>query len=1797
MKQAQFALLIIFSLFSTADCLWGQCSLPRSVPIPAQGNNHGYIRVSNAINDDLSSPSQGVCAIKVRFSHQSVGDIRLILSSPNGSQYSLIQSRGSRITSGTIWDITLVRCSTPANPDPGRFLKPVWDSDQDWGQDQNYSGSYHAQTCLEDIAAGPVNGIWSLTVTDLRGGNSGMIESFEIQFCDPSGISCSQCVRLGGVINRDTTFACGGDPSLGAIRIFPTYSGAEPDPATFSYLFVVVSKGMIIDITDRPNLESQNRGDYVIYGLSIANIDLPAIDGFIGGSFSNLAGALNAGRLRICAAFSSGFKVYRILSDLDPRTIEERFVCLQSPIHFGSQVITSAGTYEETFISHTGCDSIVELRVVDFNVLQGITNPGTINCANKPLTLNWTNNLFNSDPTYQWFTDDGSILSRDDRAQIFVDLPGTYHLSIAKDGCADTVSAVVTSDGSLPTLQIDDIIMDCSANIGQLRPISDANSFAWTGPNGFTATNQNIDVTEPGTYTITATGNNCAVRKSIQVLADFARPENVSVEGGTIRCANDTVQLSASTSTAGVSYAWIGPDSFSTTVQNPIVTKAGIYTVRIGAVGSGCTVEESVEVFNIYQEPSITITGVTLDCRALAKNISTTVSDNLATFDWTGPNGFRSDAKSPRVTTPGTYKVVITDAQQCTYESMAVVTLDTVRPTVTTADIDLNCMQTDFQLNASYSVLHDASFSWTGPNGFRSNQLDAPATQAGTYRITVRDQVNGCAANSTLQVMRDPMQPELRTENGVINCAQSRDTLVVQASNCSGGCTYSWTGPEGFTSSNDTIIVDQAGQYDVTVTATSGCFSLAKFTVRADTTPLRRDVSVRNVGCTVDGLIQLRNENVFRNYEWIDTLTGNSFVNTASISTTSPTVFRLHSTDVRGCQDTQVYIVGVTDDIPIINIFSDTLNCANDRVPLGISIDNYNNGFIKSYDWTLPDGTKSSANIPTVEQTGSVTVSLEMRNGCKGTATATVTEDFSTPTLEVKDAGFRCSDPGVVLDFNADGQPIATFWSGPNGFRSNDPRPLAPYPGIYNLEIIGSNGCLASDTALIFITDPLPTVEVFGDTVDCLDTLADVGFTTNAAGYSFHWLDPGGRVLNQSLIQTVVPGPYLLELVDSNGCKIIDDVEVVIDTVTFGHQIRSDKIDCVMPTTELILDTVYPFLSYSWVLDSIFVTDVPQPSVDVGGMYILTTQNLNGCTRDIRYQVPADTVRPGFNLKPDTLDCANTRLALQLTNRQGGWGYNWSGPNGFNSNHPSPTIDEPGAYELVVTGTNGCQTERMVVVTSDFDAPALSIRDTFVPCNLDSAQIGITTQDSLPEINWFGPDGFYVQGSKASTRQAGVYYVLAKGTNGCEVLDSLIVSADPILDTVLIDSLHINCRHPEGFLAVSNPSVSYQYRWETNNQTTVDSIVFSTQAGQYVFEALHVPSDCVLRDTFQIRIDTLKPVVSIVEMDSIICEHREIALGSLTDRPVNYNWSTVDGRILGPRDLPEVFLDQPGTYLLSVEDRVNHCFSEDRIEVIERVSNLGDFMVSTQFAGCDGLDDGMIIVDDVAGGTAPFTFSLGGDFFSDRNVYSFLAPGDYLLMVKDANGCIGDSLISLERYPRFTVDLGEELTLNLGDSLALELVTSLPEDQVQQITWYLPDSAVCSDCFQQMVRPLQNSVYFVELVATYGCAIRDTVSVRVFDPGGIFVPNGFTPNGDDVNDHVEVFAGNNIDRIVAFEIFDRWGNNVFSASNYLPGEQIGRWDGRYRSGSLQPGVFTYLVKAVDIRGKPKFVSGDVTLIR
>jgi gliding motility-associated-like protein len=66
--------------------------------------------------------------------------------------------------------------------------------------------------------------------------------------------------------------------------------------------------------------------------------------------------------------------------------------------------------------------------------------------------------------------------------------------------------------------------------------------------------------------------------------------------------------------------------------------------------------------------------------------------------------------------------------------------------------------------------------------------------------------------------------------------------------------------------------------------------------------------------------------------------------------------------------------------------------------------------------------------------------------------------------------------------------------------------------------------------------------------------------------------------------------------------------------------------------------------------------------------------------------------------------------------------------------------------------------------------------------------------------------------------------------------------------------------------------------------------------------------------------------------------------------------------------------------------------------------------------------------------------------------------------------------------------------------------------------------------------------------------------------------------------------------IEQFAVFDRWGNQIYFAQSFLPGDETYGWDGNFNGKKMNPGVYVYHTKILFLDGTTKILKGDVTLI-
>jgi gliding motility-associated-like protein len=162
--------------------------------------------------------------------------------------------------------------------------------------------------------------------------------------------------------------------------------------------------------------------------------------------------------------------------------------------------------------------------------------------------------------------------------------------------------------------------------------------------------------------------------------------------------------------------------------------------------------------------------------------------------------------------------------------------------------------------------------------------------------------------------------------------------------------------------------------------------------------------------------------------------------------------------------------------------------------------------------------------------------------------------------------------------------------------------------------------------------------------------------------------------------------------------------------------------------------------------------------------------------------------------------------------------------------------------------------------------------------------------------------------------------------------------------------------------------------------------------------------------------------------------------------------------------------------------------------------------------------------------------------------------------------------------------------VNFGKDTSLCILQSIVLDATHQFASYLWQDMSTNPSY--MVN--QSGVYWVRVSIDSNCIVSDTISIGYEDchDPRIFIPNSFTPDGDELNDIFKIETNENFKEFKMY-IYNRWGEQIFESAD----KNIG-WDGNYNGKPAPIDTYVYLliavVKETNVQIKE---SGMITVIR
>ncbi len=999
---------------------------------------------------------------------------------------------------------------------------------------------------------------------------------------------------------------------------------------------------------------------------------------------------------------------------------------------------------------------------------------------------------------------------------------------------------------------------------------------------------------------------------------------------------------------------------------------------------------------------------------------------------------------------------------------------------------------------------------------------------------------------------------------------------------------YSWSDPLGQTQPQAVNL--RAGTYTVTVSDRNGCTATATAALSAPE-PLVLSVMPIAARChgEASGVASISVSGGIGpyQYQWANG-------QTTSVATGLPAGFHgVTVADAAGCAKASFALI-TQPPLLTASTTATAPTCANGSDgSANVSAQGGSGSF--TYTWnTTPSQYNATA---TQLAAGIYTVTVSDQNGCTTTASATLT---APPAIDIalayEDARCHGQPTGSAAATTSGGTgPFTYAWN--TTPPQNTPTLLQLPAGTYTVTVSDQNGCTA--TAAVTVGQPEPLTAAFDiQQARCFDEPSGAVSAAPIGGvppYTFLW--SSGESAPQITQKTA--NTYTLTLTDANGCTL-EATASIGQPPALQIEAEQENIACYGQNTGALHirpEGGTPPYAALWSGPGVSGNTNLALSALTTGQYTLILTDANGCTTTQTFALsqPTSPLSAAISPAADTL-CAETETTTLTATGSGGtppYTYAWSSGN---TNEPTATLP-PGTYTLTLTDANGCTAATTARIARQ--APlTLALALEKVDCAqggtavVANAAYGNTSAD-LGRLQFQWSTAPPQSGARAVQLAPGqTYTVTATDPLGCTAVQHITIPAVLTVRASISSATPPRCYgDADGQLTASatGGQPPYSYAW-SGGIATSDPIATALRAGTYT---VTVSDRAGCTGTASATL-TQPPALRVrLRMEPARCFGE--SNGTLSAQPEGGTppyllvWSN------GQTGLQAEQLTA-GLHALTLTD-AKGCTLEVRGEVTQPSAPLSGTATPKNIL-CFGDHSGEIFLT-ATGGTPPYRYSLDGATWNGSARQVGLRAGIYQPFVADRNGCTAAlPPLVLEERPPITVDLGPDITLNFGDEATLQASVSNAQPPLQY-AWAAEDAPwlSCTACPAPLVSGLLFTRWFSLVVRdALGCTGLGRVRIAVEKRWSVHVPTAFSPNGDGNND-VLLVHGTPGARVLRFDVYDRWGEHVFSARDFPVNDPYIGWDGTFRGQSLTPGTFVWVLQVEWPDGSQETLQGQVLLVR
>ncbi|MFN5629963.1 MAG: gliding motility-associated C-terminal domain-containing protein [Bacteroidota bacterium] len=859
------------------------------------------------------------------------------------------------------------------------------------------------------------------------------------------------------------------------------------------------------------------------------------------------------------------------------------------------------------------------------------------------------------------------------------------------------------------------------------------------------------------------------------------------------------------------------------------------------------------------------------------------------------------------------------------------------------------------------------------------------------------------------------------------------------------------------------------------------------------------------------------------------------------------------------------YITVSTTPIPVIAGAPSGTVCNGTNVVLSTT------SLFTNYQWNLNGVAIAGETSPTlsVSSSGNYTVTCSNNPLCEQTSLAVVV-NFSTiisPTI-TSDVTNVCPGQNATFSTTA-GYTLYNFYEGTNLILTNSTGVFtASTAGNFSVQVSDNNGCTATSNTITITAGSINnTIAASGNTAICQGSSVNLSVAT---GYtSYQWYLDGTVITGETSnsINAAAEGNYNVEITYGNCTATSAQIFVTVILVTVPTISTSDGFDyfCSGNSQQLLCSTAG---NLQWYLNGITLPGETSNNlfINQSGNYTVTLTETNGCTASSSLFIneipsPAPLINEGSSVQ----FCANSGATINLDQNYLNVQWYFNNFPIVNGTGNSLNITSSGTYYAIVADANFCTGNTATINATINQNPIVSLSSPIPAAICNGQSITLTTQSGYVSYNWFLNGNSLVtnNSSSFSANLFGTYYVIVTDNNGCTGTTNNIAISDANTSNFNITSstgLYNFC--PGTSLNLNaNPIGGFsQFSWFRNNVllpgTNNANTISVNTAGWYKVSGTGL-GGCDVKDSVEVfEYVITSPVISAPQNE--ICEGGNSVLITTNSLGANYSWN-YNSLPVSSGTQSFFYATSPGNYNVIVTFSNGCSASSNTILLNEGTPPVFSLTATPNAFACSG--DPILL--SAQTNVQNVVWSSGE---TNREIFVFTS-GNYMATAIDNIGCKSTESITVTFSDLPKVDAGP-------DNKASCFTNPIIEGKAEGNYFWSVNGVDIGEENLKFEFITDKTQTIVLHAIKDGCTATDTVEVKFEACNNLFIPNSFTPNGDNNND-VFIPIGKDISAFKMI-IFNRFGEEIFNSTNINNG-----WDGTYQGTPCQFGLYIWYIEAYD----------------